>query len=144
MKLNRRIILASTSPRRKELLKKTGLSFAVVVSDYDEDMTLALPPAELAKYLSRGKAEAVAKHHPDAIIIAADTFVVYDGTILGKPHTPERAKEMLWTLGEPLDKAGAYGIQGAGKALVDHVEGDHDNVIGLPVTAVLEALKHFI
>src|SRR3989344_245012 len=102
MHMNRRIILASTSPRRKELLEKAGLVFEVVGSDYEEDMTLVLLPSELAKHLSRGKAEAVAKNYPDAVIIAADTFVVYGDSLLGKPHTPEKAKEMLQMLnGKP-------------------------------------------
>ncbi len=184
-----RIILASTSPRRKELLEKAGVVFEVVRSNYEEDMTLPLPPLELAKYLSRGKAEAVAQDYTDAVVIGADTFVTYEGMLLGKPHTPERAKEMLGMLsgkahtvitgftiidtktgtsiseavestvyfknlseqeidayvstGEPLDKTGAYTIQGAGKTLVDHIEGDYDNVVGLPVSAVLEVLKSF-
>lgn len=187
--MNRRIILASTSPRRKELLEKTGLSFETAGSDYEEDMTLKLPPAELAKHLSRGKAEAAAKQYPDAIVIAADTFIAYDNNVLGKPHTPEKAKETLCMLagkphsvitgftivdtksgestseavetkvyfrdltddeidkyiatGEPLERAGAYAIQGIGKDLVDRIEGDYDNVVGLPTTAVLEALKRF-
>ena len=91
----RKIILASTSPRRKKLLTKTGLQFEAVSSDYEEDMTLPLPPDELVKFLSKGKAESVAKNYNDAIIIGGDTFIYFNGHILGKPHTPERAKEML-------------------------------------------------
>ena len=91
----RKIILASTSPRRKELLAKTGLKFLVVSSDYEEDMTLKLPPKELAKVLSMGKAAAVAKKYEDAIVIGADTFVAYKNKLLGKPHTAERARKML-------------------------------------------------
>jgi len=91
----RKIILASTSARRKELLAKTGLKFSVVSSDYEEDMTLKLPPRELAKVLSMGKAEAVAKKYKDAIVIGGDSFVVYRNHIWGKPHTPRRAKAML-------------------------------------------------
>jgi len=92
-----KIILASTSPRRKELLEKIGIPFAVEASDYKEDMSLKLKPLELAKVLSAGKAEAVAERHKgeNAIIIGADTFVVLGNRILGKPHTPERAKEMI-------------------------------------------------
>ena len=92
-----KIILASGSPRRKELLGKIGIPFVVEVSDYEEDMNLKLKPLELAKALSAGKAEAVAERHKgeDAIIIGADTFVVLDNKILGKPHTPEKAKEMI-------------------------------------------------
>ena len=91
----RKIILASTSPRRKELLEKTGLQFEIVASDYEEDMALPFPPAELAQHLSAGKAEAVAKNEPDAIIIAADTFVVFEGKPLGKPRNKDDALAML-------------------------------------------------
>ena len=185
----RKIILASTSPRRKELLEKTGLPFEIVASNYEEDMTLVLPPHELAKHLSKGKADAVAQDYKDAIIIAADTFIVFGDKILGKPHTPKKAKETLAMLsggthsiitgftiidtqtgknisrttetkvhfrkliieeidayvatGEPLDKAGAYGIQGLGSELVDKIEGSFSNVVGLPVEEVMVALKDF-
>jgi septum formation protein len=91
----RKIILASTSPRRKELLAKTGLRFRAVPSDYEEDMSLKLSPKELAKVLSMGKAEAVAKKYKDAIVIGADTFIAFKNEVLGKPHTPERARMML-------------------------------------------------
>lgn len=91
----RKIILASTSPRRKELLAKTGLQFEAISSDYEEDMTLPLPPDELVKFLSKGKAESVGKSYDDAIVIGGDTFIYFSGNVLGKPHTPERAKEML-------------------------------------------------
>jgi len=92
-----KIILASGSPRRKELLGKLRIPFIVEVSNYGEDNNLNLEPLELAKALSAGKAETVAERHKgeDAIIIGADTFVVLDNKILGKPHTPERAKEMI-------------------------------------------------
>ena len=93
--MERKIILASTSPRRIELLTKAGVEFEAVASDYEEDMTLPMEPKELAKFLSKGKAEAVAKNYPDAIIIGGDTFIAFDGKILGKPHTPERARDML-------------------------------------------------
>jgi len=91
----RKIILASTSPRRKELLAKTCLVFEAVASNYEEDMTLPMSPSELVKFLSRGKAESVAQNYEDAIIIGGDTFISFNGLILGKPHTRERAKEML-------------------------------------------------
>lgn len=91
----RKIILASTSPRRKELLAKAGLIFEAVASEYEEDMTLPMPPGELVKFLSKGKAEAVAKNYDDAIVMGGDTFIYFNGHILGKPHTKERAKEML-------------------------------------------------
>ncbi len=91
----RKIVLASSSPRRKELLSKTGLRFVVRPGMYEEDMTLALKPVELAKLLSRGKAESVAKSHKNAIVIGADTFVALSGEVLGKPHTVPKARAML-------------------------------------------------
>ena len=183
----KKIILASGSPRRKDLLTDAGIKFDVDVSDYEEDMTLDLPPHELAKYLSAGKARAVAGRYKDAIIVAADTFVVLKGEVLGKPHTKEKAKEMLEKLsgqihsivtgftiietatgkiiseahesklyfreilpeeideyvdsGEPLDKAGAYAVQGGGGKFVEKIEGDYTNIIGIPMKAFLERLK---
>lgn len=95
MKTMKQIILASKSPRRKAILEKTGLPFIVEESEYEEDMSLSLSPISLATYLSVEKAKNVAKNHTQAIVIAADTFVVFEDTILGKPHSPERAKEML-------------------------------------------------
>ncbi len=184
----KKIILASGSERRKALLKKAGVDFDVVVSEYEEDMNLRLPPRELAMFLSKGKAEAVAEKYADAIIVSADTFVVCDDYLLGKPHTPERAKETLRMLsgrshsvitgftvmekgglsishvqetkvwikeltdtmiddyiatGEPLDKGGSYAAQGLGAALVERIEGDIENVVGLPTKQVLETLKEF-
>jgi len=182
-----KIILASTSPRRKQLLEMTGLKFNTEASDYEEDMSLKLKPIELAKKLSRGKAEAVAKKHKNAIVIGADTFISLGDKVLGKPHTPERAKKMLKEIsgkphrvitgftvintatgrsiskatgsriyikklsskiidsyvrtGEPLDKGGSYAIQGLGCLLVDKIEGDYLNIIGLPVKDVLEAMQ---
>ena len=92
-----KIILASGSPRRKELLGKLQIPFDVEVSGYKEDNNLKLNPLELAEALSAGKAEAVAERHKgeEAIIIGADTFIVLDNKILGKPHTSEKAKEMI-------------------------------------------------
>ena len=186
--MNKRIILASTSPRRKELLAKTGLSFEIIPGDYEEDMTLPMPPHDLAKHLSKGKALSVAENH-EGIIIGADTFIVLDDKVLGKPHTKEKAKETLsmmrgrehsvvtgFTLidtdsmtiisdisegkvlfrnysddemnayietGEPLERAGAYAIQGGGAAFVEKVEGDYDGIVGLPVKDIVEALRKF-
>ncbi|MFA5773065.1 MAG: nucleoside triphosphate pyrophosphatase [Candidatus Paceibacterota bacterium] len=94
----KKIILASTSSHRKELLENAGLIFEVASSDYEEDMTLDLMPDELAKFLSRGKAESVAKNFEDAIIISADTFVSFQNKVIGKPHTEEKAKITLRTL----------------------------------------------
>ena len=187
--MNKKIILASTSLQRKNLLAKTGLVFETTASNYEEDMTLPLEPKELAMHLSKGKAQAVAEAYRGALIIAADTFIVHEDKILGKPHTPQRAKEMLKTLsgdthsiitgftvldtesdksisraveakvyfkklseeemdnyiatGEPLDKAGAYAIQGLGSEFVEKIEGDYSNVVGLPVKEVMKTLRDF-
>ncbi len=187
--MNRKIILASTSPRRKQLLEKTGLHFEIFPGNYEEDMTLPMAPRELAKFLSKGKAESVVSRFPDALIIGADTFISFESKVLGKPHTAEKAKEMLSMLrgkqhsvltgfavidtksgkiindvvetkiyfknyldkeiddyiatGEPLDKAGAYTLQGIGEKLIEKIEGDRDSAIGLPVDHVLKALKEF-
>jgi septum formation protein len=185
----RRIILASESPRRKELLKSTGLRFEVASGDVEEDLALGLPPHELARHLSEQKANSVAGEYPDAVIIAADTFIVLEGSVLGKPHTGDEARRMLGALsgrahsvitgftildtksgkmrsgseetrvwfreltdrqiddyvgtGEPLDKAGAYAIQEQGAALVEKIEGDYQNVVGLPLSALREGLRQF-
>ncbi len=188
-KSHRTIILASTSPRRKEILKKTGLKFKVVATDYVEDLTLDLPPHKLAKFLSQEKAKAVAKRYTDALIIAADTFIVFQDRIFGKPNTDKEAMRMLKALngnshsvitgftiidtgcnkelseavetkvyfrkltmdeigayvksGEPLDKAGAYAIQGLGAVIVRKIEGDYFNVMGLPICELIQGLKKF-
>jgi septum formation protein len=183
------IILASASPRRRELLKLTGLEFKVDESDYEEDMDLNLIPQKLAQLLSKKKAESVASKYKNAIIIGADTFIVLKGKILGKPHTADEARRMLRLLNgkthsvitgftiietengkifsrstetkvffrklttkeiesyiktkEPLDKAGAYAIQGLGAVLVKKIEGDFFNVMGLPLNALVQGLKEF-
>jgi len=98
----RKIILASSSPRRKEIFSKTRLPFVVAPGNYEENITLKMKPKELAKFLSRGKAESVAGKHKDAVVIAADTFVAYKDRLLGKPHTPEEAKEMLKMLSDTV------------------------------------------
>ena len=171
------LILASGSPRRRELLDLMGLTYTVETPDVDESFSGR--PSETVMEISRRKAAAVAARHSDSIIIAADTLVFADGA-LGKPHTPERAKEMLRSLagnwhhvytgitvinthsgrilrnvdktrvhlvpmteqeidayvatGEPLDKAGAYGIQGMGGMFVDRIDGSCSNVVGLPMS----------
>ena len=186
MKSNNDIILASGSPRRKELLARAGYEFSIVVSDADESVPAGLDPEQVARHLARAKASAVAAI-TDAghTVIGADTIVVLDGRIFGKPESDEDAFQMLSELsgrahevitgvcivdgsfvdtfsettevvfrslsddeirdyiatGEPADKAGAYGIQGLGGRLVDHIEGDYDNVVGLPVVALVEHLR---
>jgi septum formation protein len=91
----RNIILASSSPRRREILKKAGLKFRVHAGDYEEDLSLKLEPHKLARFLSKEKAGTVSHKYSDAVIIAADTFILFKGNILGKPHTKARAKKML-------------------------------------------------
>ena len=183
------IILASASPRRKDLLEQIGLSFRVEPSNYQENIRLDLEPHELAKSLSLEKARLVARNHRNALVIAADTFIVFEGKILGKPRTETEAKEMLKAMigkphsvitgfsiidadsnktvsgsvetrvhlrklgsdeidayvrsKEPLDKAGAYAIQGLGSVIVEKIEGDYFNVIGLPLSTLAESLKEF-
>lgn len=184
-----RIILASASPRRKELLQKTGLEFEVEPGNHAEELHPTSDPHALAKSISYRKALVVAKRHTDALIIAADTFIVFENTILGKPETIAESKKILTTLNgkshlvitgftiidvksnkatsgsvgttvymkslspgeidsyvksrEPLDKAGAYGIQGLGAVIIDRIEGDYTNVVGLPLSALADALKEF-
>lgn len=109
------LILASKSPRRRELLKKLGVKFRVEVSDYKEEKHLPYAPQKLACYLAFKKAEAVAKHHkPDDIVIGADTLGFLEEEILGKPHTPIAAKKMLKKIsGKTLDIiSGVAVIQG--------------------------------
>ena len=185
----KKIILASSSPRRKELLEKIGLKFEVEPAGGEEIVGIDLEPHEMVRKLSREKAEAVARKHNSGVIIAADTVVLMDGKILGKPQSPTEAKEMLRSLsgkahvvitgftiidtaqrrilskavetkvyirelnpgeidayvksGEPLDKAGGYGIQGLGSVIVEKIEGDYFNVVGLPLSVLAESLKEF-
>lgn len=179
------LILASGSPRRKELLARTGRTFRVVVSDADEIAPKDMAPIDVAMHNARAKALAVASGQPAcATVIGADTIVVLDGRIFGKPLDERDAHRMLRELsgkthqvitgvalaragqcetfaeitdvcfrelsdeeiaayvasGEPLDKAGAYGIQGAAGTFVDHIEGDYDNVVGLPVARLERTL----
>ena len=94
----RKIILASSSPRRKNLLEQIGLNFKIDPSSYQEDMSLKIDPRKLAEYLSQGKAQNVTQKHKDSIIIAADTFCVLGKEVLGKPKTKENAKIMLQKL----------------------------------------------
>ena len=168
-------ILASGSPRRKELLELMGLEFKVIVSQADEDSVKA---SATAKEVLRNK---------NAVIISADTIVTLDGQILGKPKDEDDAFNMLSKLsgcehevytgycvmrisdgkavcgkvrtkvkfkdlsddkirgyinsGEPMDKAGAYGIQGLGSLLIEKIDGDYFNVVGLPISALADTLE---
>lgn len=178
----RKLILASNSPRRKELLSSLGLEFDVIPDNTPEVIDRSLSPCEIVKALARFKGENVAKTLPNdctSIIIAADTVVALDNEVLGKPADKEDAERMLKLLsgkvhcvytgvyvtekrsgksanfyektevcfknldineikdyintGEPMDKAGAYGIQNLGSLFVERLNGDYFNVVGLPV-----------
>ncbi len=170
-----RVILASASPRRRELLTLIGIRHEVQPADIDESLFPGEAPAPHAERLARGKAHAIAERERDAVIIAADTIVVVDGDVLGKPRDASEARAMLRRLsgrthtvftaiavargaqtesavesvevtfralnddditayiatGEPMDKAGAYGIQGYGATIVERVNGDYFSVMGL-------------
>jgi septum formation protein len=179
------LILASGSPRRKEILEQVDISFEVMKSDVEEVITKT-DPAEIVMELSRQKAEDVfGKLDDPAIVLGADTVVAYDGKILGKPEDEEDAKAMLRLLsgkkhsvftgvtlvndkrtetfyeetvvefypmseeeieayvlsGEPMDKAGAYGIQGKAAAFIKGIQGDYYNVVGLPIAKVIINLQ---
>ena len=179
-----RLILASQSPRRKELLGLFHIPFTVRVADIDETMDPnAVPYSEVAR-VSRLKALAVPAE-PEDVVVAADTIVVCEGKVLGKPHDAGEAKGMLRLLsgrdhqvmtgmtvlrgdsaavitevtdlhfrelsdkeidtyvasGEPMDKAGAYGIQGGAALFCQGIEGDYYNVMGLPVCRLTQILK---
>ena len=185
-----RIILASGSPRRQELLGRMGLrDLEILVPNIDERMDRQLAPGELVATISAEKARAAAAlvQDPDALVIAADTVVALEGEVLGKPQDRADAVRMLGELsgrqhqvytgftvlqgdrlvsrsectqvffrgllqeeiqayvdtGEPMDKAGAYGIQGVGALLVQGISGDYFNVVGLPVCALGRVLSDF-
>ena len=186
----RKLVLASTSPRRRKLMAEAGLEFDVVAPRYtDEENTAADEPARLVERHAAAKARSVAGDHPGAIVVGADTIVVVDGTILGKPADEAEAGRMLATIagrdhlvytgvavidvdtgtaeidhevtkvtvrpltadeiaryvvtGEPLDKAGAYAIQGIGCFIVERIDGDYFNVVGLPMGLLARLLRGF-
>ncbi len=179
------IVLASGSPRRRELLGQMGISdFEVLPAKGEETAPNGLAPAELVQYLALQKAQEVAAMRPDALVIGADTIVVLDDVVLGKPKDEADAARMLSVLsgrshevytglavlngtqiyrhaectkvdfrtltekeiadyiatGEPMDKAGAYGIQGRACVFIRGIQGDYYNVVGLPVCALHELL----
>ena len=178
------LILASASPRRQELLKLFGIPFLIRVADIDETMDPQATAYDEVARLSREKAMAVSRE-PEDTVIAADTIVVCQGKILGKPHSYEEAVSMLQLLsgrdhqvmtgctvlkgdraetftevtdihfrelsdkeirryvasGEPMDKAGAYGIQGGAALFCEKMVGDYYNVMGLPVCRLGQVLK---
>ncbi|MEM1083852.1 MAG: Maf family protein [Verrucomicrobiota bacterium] len=178
-----KLVLASTSPRRRDLLQREGLEFEIRASPAEELHDESIPLAELCERNAELKAQAVVV--PDAVVIGADTLVWIDGTPLGKPKDLAGAREMLrrlsgrchtvctgvclvfpggrmerfheltevrfrafgedlideyFSIVNPLDKAGSYGIQEHGELLVESIEGDFDNVVGLPVTSLLARL----
>ena len=179
------LILASASPRRRELLGLFGIPFVIRAADIDETMDPSLPPEQEVARVSRCKALAVPRQKDD-VVIAADTIVVCESRVLGKPHSPREAEEMLTLLsgrdhqvmtgctiaageqvqtfteitdlhfrplepeeirryvatGEPMDKAGAYGIQGGAALFCRRMEGDYYNVMGLPVCRLWQQLRH--
>ena len=180
-----RVILASQSPRRRELLTLVGIAFEVRPADIDESPLPDERPAPHAERLAREKAGAIARRDPGALVIAADTIVVIDGDILGKPRDAADAGRMLGRLrgrehrvltavavargeavasrvvevrvwfrdldaaeiaayvatGEPMDKAGAYGIQGYGATIVERIDGDYFAVMGLPLVTVVDLAR---
>ena len=180
----KKIILASASPRRRELLETAGVEFEICVSDADESIPEGTLPVDAAKMTATKKALAVAVSHKDDIVIGADTIVVANGKILGKPKDTADAEAMLTALsgiehevitgvcivndgktnafeqiskvkfyelteeeiksyvatGEPMDKAGSYGIQGKGCVLVEKIDGDYFNIVGLPVAKVVREI----
>ena len=202
------IVLASASPRRQELLQKAGISFTVQPADVDETPLVGESPRDCAERLAREKALAIWRTRPQDVVLGADTVVVVDGTILGKPADSEDAARMLrllsgrlhqvitgvclvlpvaggqWSVasetkvagsqlpaankelriasettlvamseisdeeirayvdtGEPMDKAGAYAIQGMASRWIPRIEGDYSNVVGLPVDLVCRMLR---
>jgi len=183
--MSARLILASKSPRRSEILHQLGLRPDVRPASLDEELEPGEGPSEHVERLARAKAELVALDVPDALVVGGDTIVLRDERVLGKPETEEQAVQMLMSLagrshevlsglaivgdhgvvsgvshttvrfrdfdraaarryvasGEPMDKAGAYGIQGLGAALVEGVEGDYYAVVGLPVALFLDLVS---
>ena len=181
-----KIILASKSPRRKEILETMGVQFEIDVADVDESVDACLSPVEAVCEISKRKAQKIAERHgDDEIVISADTIVVIDGKIIGKPKDKEDAFCILKNLsgrthevytgftvsgngktktdfevtkvhfkelcdddirryiatGEPMDKAGAYGIQQKGNLFVDYIHGDYYNVVGFPISKICVTIR---
>jgi septum formation protein len=183
---NSTLILASSSPRRQELLREIGIPFQVHAAHINEDQIAGEDAREYALRLSREKAQAVAAHYPQSYVLGADTIVVVDGEVLGKPRDHADAARMLRKLsgrshevttavsllapgartetracttkvyfrkltedeiqqyvagGEPMDKAGAYAIQGGASRWANRIEGEWSNVVGLPLSLVTDLLR---
>ena len=179
------LILASSSPRRQELLKQLGLNFDVDRPDIDETPHENEPVSVYVERLAREKAKAILTKYPDAIILAADTSLGLNGKIIGKPESKQHAFEIweslsgrwhdvfsgicvatatdlltevvqtrvefqapnqaemeaYWATGEPVDKAGAYAIQGIAAQFIPRIEGSYTNVVGLPLYETVQLLK---
>ena len=179
------VILASQSPRRRELLTLVGITHVVSPADIDESVMPDELPVPHCERLARAKAHVLAERHSDAVVIAADTIVVLDGDILGKPRDAADARAMIARLsgrthtvftamavarggrtesaveevavtfrvlsaediaeyvatGEPMDKAGAYGIQGYGATIVERIDGDYFSVMGLGLRRLVALLE---
>jgi septum formation protein len=180
------LILASSSPRRQELLRQTGIAFEVMAPHINEDQLPGEAPLEYALRLASEKAQTVARNRPLGPVLGADTIVVVDGEVLGKPVDAADAVRMLRRLsarahqvstavslalpdggadtrscttqvyfrkltedeiqqyvagGEPMDKAGAYAIQGGAARWADRIEGEYSNVVGLPLSLVTDMLR---
>jgi septum formation protein len=186
--MSKQLILASASPRRKELLHKHGIECEVIPSKIQEifETTLAIPKA--VEKIASDKANSIATTYPTRVVLAADTVVVCQETVLGKPKDEDDAFRMLALLSankhqvitgvcivseretitfseittitfkelshkeildyidskEPFDKAGAYAIQGKAHEFIDMIDGDYDNVVGLPITRVMKELKKLV
>lgn len=184
---SKQIILASSSPRRQQILENAGLKFSIVASEFEEDNSLDMPPLELVKHLSLGKAKSVYASHPGSIVIGVDTLISSDGLILGKPGSEEGIIKSLNSLNgkthsaltgftiisdkqtiseavetkvtlrhlsideinayakthEGIDKAGGYAIQSRGALLVERIEGDYWNIVGLPLSRLAVRLREF-
>jgi septum formation protein len=187
--VNKKVILASKSPRRQELLRLMDIDFRIVLKDVDESYPAHLSPEEIALYIAEKKAKAFDESVDDEVVLTADTIVSIDGLILGKPENTEDAFKMLQTLSgkvhrvitgvcllykhkynlfhdvsevffrkltdeeirfyvdkyQPLDKAGAYGIQEwIGLVGIDRINGSYTNVVGLPTEKLYQQLKRLV
>lgn len=184
----KKIILASQSPRRCELLSYLELSFDIAAADVDERICQRIPIEEAIMQLAAKKAKAISEKHPESIVIGADTVVVIEDEILGKPKNEEDAVSMLKKLSgkthqvitgvcillndhcdqfynmtnvtfypleeeeilhyveskDPLDKAGAYAIQGKSSVFIEKIDGDYYSVMGLPIAQLKQHLKKFL
>lgn len=186
--MKRDIVLASQSPRRKELMQMADLPFRVVLPEGEEVLNTEVSIGEAIEQIAKQKAVSVFNKEPEAVVVSADTVVYLENEVLGKPKTDDKAVQMLKKLsgkthqvitgvcimskeetvtfhsvanvkfydlseediqhyvatGEPLDKAGAYGIQGKGCVLVESIEGDYYTIVGLPIAAVAKVLKKYV